>query len=307
LKKDFLIIVNPKAGKGRTKKYLSRIHSQAVKSGRSFDLLLTEKRGDARNFAAENKENYKHFLVVGGDGTLNEVVNGYDEQTGVFPALGVLPLGSGNDFGKRMHGKRKIAEIMKRYFTGSYEKFHSDFCKAEIENENGERVRFRFINAVGIGFDSFVAKENLDNKIFSGLTSYVFAVLRGLKKFKGVKAIVNVDGEKIADGAPLLLVTIGNNKTSGGGFYLNPFAEIDDEKLDVTTIRHLPISGILKNLPLTLINKTEQIPNFRHKNGKEISVELIEPFIVHADGEIFSLNAKRVNVKMHDKKMELIA
>ncbi len=307
MEKDFLIIVNPKAGGGKTRKFTDKIVAEAKRYGVGFDVKITERRGDARKFSSENLGNYKNYIAVGGDGTLNEVVNGFDLSFGKLPRLGVLPLGSGNDFGKLMHGKRKINEILTRYFGGEVKTFVADFCKAKIIEENKKVVEFKFINALGIGFDSYVAKENLDNKIFGGVTSYVISVLKGLKKFKGVKAKVTVDGERLTDGEALLLVTIGNNKTSGGGFYLNPFAKIDDGKLDVTTIKHLPALSILKNLPLTLIDKTETVRGFVHRNGKNITVELTEPFIVHADGEIFSTKAETVEVGMFDKQIELIA
>lgn len=307
MKKDFLIIVNPKAGGGRTAKYLSHIIKVADKSKFSFELLLTTKRGDARKYSAENSDLFENYLVAGGDGTINEVINGFDVARNNLPKLGVLPLGSGNDFGKLMHGKKKIRKIIADYFNGEFNVFQSNLCKAEITDANENVIEFQFINALGIGFDSYVAHENLDSKIFSGLISYVISVVQGLKKFNGVQADVYVDGEKITERKRLLLVTIGNNKTSGGGFYLNPFAEIDDDKLDVTTIEHLPPMKILKNLPLTLVNKTEQVKGFTHHNGTEITVELIEPFIVHADGEIFSTEAKKVYIRLLDKKIELIA
>ncbi len=307
MKKDFLFIVNPKAGKGKAGRFLPEIVKAISRSELDCDILITEKRGDAQKFSAGNFDKYKNYVAVGGDGTVNEIVNGFNRNEKIFPSFGVLPLGSGNDFGKALQGKRKAKEILRRYCSGNFVVSESDFSCAEIIEEGGEQREFLFINALGIGFDSFVAKENRDSKIFSGLTSYVFAVLRGLKKFNGVKAKVIVDGKQIANGESLLLVTVGNNKTSGGGFYLNPFAEINDGKLDVTTIAHLPIKGILRNLPLTLLNKTETVKGFTHHNGKEIRVELCEPFIVHADGEIFSVRAKEVKVRISNKKIKLIA
>ncbi len=305
--KDYLLIVNPVAGKSKPLKHLPEIEKHLSKTGKSYDLLLTSGRGSAKQIASENLDDYKHYVVVGGDGTVNEVINGLDATKEHLPKIGVFPLGSGNDFGKLLHKNRTTKEIAERYFNENYETINSDWCYAEIIEENGSLVKFQFINALGIGFDSFVAKENLETKIFSGLTSYVFAVLRSLKKFNGVRANVFVDGRQVTDGENLLIVTIGNNKTSGGGFYLNPFAEISDGKLDITTIRHLSVPKILRNLPLTLINKIEQVKDFNHINGREIEVELLTPFIVHADGEIFSERAKKISIKMFDKKLEVIA
>ncbi len=307
MKKDFLIIVNPKAGKGKAGKYLDVIHREAMKSGVSFDILITSKRGEATGFAAGNLDKYENYIAVGGDGTVNEVINGYDINHENLPTFGVLPLGSGNDFGKFMHGKTSPKEILKKYFYGKFEHKHSDLASAEITEEDNVKIKFKFINALGIGFDSFVAKENLNTKILSGIASYVLAVILSLKKFDGVRANITADGKKILENKNLLLITIGNNKTSGGGFYLNPYAEVDDGLLDVTTVPHKTPLQILRSLPLTLINRTEKVEGFEHRNAKKIFTELLKPYIVHADGEIFSDKAKTVKIELHEKKITLIA
>ncbi len=77
--------------------------------------------------------------------------------------------------------------------------------------------------------------------------------------------------------------------------------------LDVTTVPHKTPLQILHSLPLTLINKTENVEGFEHRNAKKIFAELFNPYIVHADGEIFSTKAKTVEIELREKKITLIA
>src|SRR5690606_1492156 len=109
--KKYLIIVNPTAGGGLAKKALQNLKIEAEKSDINYKLFLTESPGHATNLVKENQEVDDVIISVGGDGTLNEVINGIDYNKN--PTFGVLPVGSGNDFSTNINFKKDYSENLK--------------------------------------------------------------------------------------------------------------------------------------------------------------------------------------------------
>ncbi len=297
------VILNPKAGKGKALKFKSKLNKVLKQNGLNVDYYETKRRKHATEITKEISKSSDTIIVMGGDGTLSEVVNGVNPFEESIPKILVLPLGSGNDFAKEINHKKDSAEILRDFLSEKCIEKSVNLSKVKIVEEGGEEVNFYFINALGIGFDSFVAYLNLENKILSGVPSYVVAVFKAIKKYDPIEPNITVDGKPHSNDSRKLLITIGNNKTSGGGFYLNPYAEIDDNLLDITVIQHLSPIGIVKKLPKVLINKTETIPEFVHKRGRSFSVQLKNPFIVHADGEIFSDKASKIKVDLLEERL----
>ncbi len=297
------VILNPKAGKGKALKFRNKLEYLLKKGNLNYEIYETKRRKHATEIVRNLSDSTDLFIVMGGDGTLSEVINGISPEQNNMPKILVLPLGSGNDFAKEVNDKNSSEVILECLISRNCIEKSVNLSTVELSENNGKRVNFQFVNALGIGFDSYVAYLNLENKVLSGIPSYILAVFKGIKKYIPIEPTIEIDGEPHSDASEKLLVTVGNNKTSGGGFYLNPYAKIDDDILDVTVIKHLSPMEIVRKLPKVLINKTEQIPEFLHKNGKQISIALKNPFIVHADGEIFSEKAVNIDIKILEEKL----
>ncbi len=300
---NIAVILNPKAGKGKALKYRKKVESLLTKHNKNFTIHQTKYRKHATEIISDISEFSDLIIVMGGDGTLSEVVNGINPKNEKLPKLLVLPLGSGNDFAKEVNSKNRTELILDCLLSGKCNEKSVNLSSVTLSELDGKTINFQFVNALGIGFDSYVAYLNLENKVLSGIPSYILAVFKGIKKYKPIEPTIKIDGTPHSDSRGKLLVTVGNNKTSGGGFYLNPFAKIDDDILDITVIRHLSPLEIIRKLPKVLINKTEKIPEFVHKTGKQVSITLKNPFIVHADGEIFSESAIDINIKIMKKRL----
>jgi diacylglycerol kinase family enzyme len=159
---------------------------------------------------------------------------------------------------------------------------------------------------MGIGFDAHVAQLNLSDKKLSGILSYLLAVLRGLKNMKYLVAEIHTEKGKFQHHNPILLITIGNGRTSGGGFYLTPDALIDDGLFDITVIRSISKFKLLRKLPLALMNKLKSVPEAEMCRGKVISINLDFPYYVHVDGEILSDKTIELNIEIIPKKLKFI-
>lgn len=134
--------------------------------------------------------------------------------------------------------------------------------------------------------------------------SYILAVIRALKSIKNLDVNIKLDSEDIF--GKFLLLTIGNGKTSGGGFFLNPDADPTDDILNITSVDSGSRFDVIKNLPYALVNKLQKVKKAKFFLSREIQIKLKEPYYVHLDGEIGSQAAVEFNIFLTDKKLKTI-
>lgn len=302
--KKFAFIINPAAGKIKASNVSQLIKSQSNKYNVASSLFYTEKRNHAieicDNLTKSNE--YDTIVAVGGDGTVNEVINGFHLESN--STLGVLPYGSGNDIGRYLFQK-KVNDYFDILFRDeSQEIAHFDVGVCKIKQHDETFIERKFINAVGIGFDAYVAYLNQYDKKLSGISSYIIAVFRALKSLTNLETQIEIDG-KILDGK-YLLITVGNGKTSGGGFYLNPDADPTDGILNLTTIDEGSRLEVVMNLPFALINKLGKVKLVNFHLTKELKIRLKNPYYVHLDGEIGSINALEFTINFEKNKLKII-
>ncbi len=297
----YLIIFNPEAGKGKGKKLLKNFQRK-LKNISNCDLIITDKVGAASNITQNQKYFFDVIVAVGGDGTVHEVINGLGADFNTI--LGVLPIGSGNDFARSLN------------LNGTLEhNFNNIFINPLVANIDAGIVRikefgkndfktFHFANSVGIGFDGYVAFLGHNHKFLRGIWLYLYSVIKALFNFKGMNIYasfddITVEGKK-------LLIAIGNGKTSGGGFMLNPSAEIDDEYLNACIADNVSKLRILQLLPKAIFGKHTKEPEINLLQFKRAKITLSEPHFVHSDGEILTSNAKELEIFLMDRKLKVI-
>ncbi len=247
-------------------------------------------------------DDFDFFIAVGGDGTLNEVINGIKLDS--TKTIGFLPCGTGNDFARNIYNNFDFKETLNKILSKNFCTKKIDLGSAAITESGGKIIEQKFINSLGIGFDADVAYQKGKIKLFSGIYSYIFSVLTTLIKFKplsvnGLLDKVNFSGNK-------LLITVGNGRFSGGGFYLTPDALIDDGYLDVCMIDNLNRIQILKKFPKAFSDKIKSVSEVKLFKFKEMFAEFLIPVTIHVDGEVISLNANNVKVNILPKVINLI-
>lgn len=301
---DYCFIVNPASGKGSAQKLLVGFESLLQELNLRYTILYTTSPGEASTMAMKAAGEYDAVIATGGDGTINEVVNGLmsakqtrKDGSGI-PAFGVVPIGSGNDFAKALKIPADVYRSLEILKQGAVEK--TDI--GEFSIDRGER-RY-FANNVGIGFDGQVNYESSKITRLTGMAMYLSAVLKTLFTYRHPKTTIRSDHEIIE--RKILLVNAGNGISSGGGFYLTPDAVLGDGFLDVCIIDSMNKMKIIQRLPKVLDGShtgTEGVTMFRTTT---LRVESDDELPVHADGEIVALSAKRVDVSIHPAALNVI-
>lgn len=286
IQSNWLIIVNPNAGHGRGKKDWQRISSLLQKYALSHYVHFTYAKGHAIKLTSESIRNgYRKFIVVGGDGTMNEVVNGIFLEKSCSPehiTLGMITVGTGNDWG-RMFGIPSDYEKAIKIIKANKNRLQ-DAGVVNYFHGNTREKRY-FINIAGLGFDAMVAKRtnNQKEKGRNGKMLYIWSLLRTLMTYKHTQTEVIIDGQKTNN--PTLSISLGIGKFSGGGMCQTPKALPDDGLFDVTIIKKMSRGDVIKSVRRLYDGSILEHPNIESYKGKDIQVDSSPLIHLEADGE----------------------
>lgn len=308
------VILNPYARRGAAATLKPRVLETLRTHGLEFDLVETSGPGDAVRLAREACDRgYSALVVVGGDGTLHEAVNGI-QQAGAGPddvTLGIVPTGSGNDFIKALdlppddlttacariaRGHTRVVDIgvLKRLVT-------QDGAPTDEET----RARY-FVNALGIGFDALVALETYKITWLTGLPLYLIAVIRALAlRYDTPHMEIELDGQRISQSTTL--VAIGNGRCQAGGFWLTPHAEVDDGQFDLAIARRLSRWGILRLLPEAMQGTHVDKEPVTMARARRVAIRTASPLPVQADGEILATAATYLETEVAPRRLRVFA
>ncbi len=304
--KKTIFIINPAAGKGKGVKSNLRIRDYLKKHSINAEISLTSKPKHATAIAEKLSNDFERVISVGGDGTLNEVINGLSLST--EREVGILPIGSGNDFASALKMGKNFTENLSLLLSDAPKTQKVDVGHVEYSEHSDSNKVFetRFINSLGFGFDAYVAYLNQTNKKLSGIASYVLAVIKAMNSFHSADIEFVIDNSKSVSGNKLLLA-IGNSKTTGGGFYLTPDANIDDGILDFCVIDDISNFKLMQSLPRALFNKIKGIPEVHLNKFKTLKIKVKnERFFVHSDGENISKNIFSAEIIILKHKLKFI-
>jgi len=278
------VIVNPVAGAYSTRRKWPRISKLLRHVGLSFDYEYTEGVGHAIEIArVAASDGYRYVVVVGGDGTVNEVANGILYSTGSSnTSLGIVSTGTGSDFARSVGIPRDYATACS--FLTSSRRLLIDVGVVEYKSKGQSLQRF-FVNAAGVGFDAAVveATERLP-KYFGGTIPYVAGLLRTLFGYRNKSVVVHL-GNKV-EAKRILSVVVANGCYFGGGMYIAPQAELNDSLLDVMTVGDIGKFELLKALPKVYKGTHINHPKVRMEKATHVIIESSERILVHADGEL---------------------
>jgi YegS/Rv2252/BmrU family lipid kinase len=274
-----LIIINRSAARAR--RSWPTIKSQLDAARIEYQAYETKAPGDAtERTRAALKSGTESVVVVGGDGTLSEVAEGFFEfnddldviPTAINPAatLSILPAGTGDDFARGLYGRRSPLEESIATLL-SYARGDSISVARRIDvlygRCKGYEKPFICLNAstMGIGGETAgrVAAQGKFMRNFSGEFRFVFAAVGALAAWRERRVAVTVDGRTIADG-PMNLVAVANALYAGGGMMLSPDASIDDGKLDVITASGLSRANVVTEL--------SRVHNGGHVNNPKVTI-----------------------------------
>lgn len=249
-KNTWLVIVNPNAGSRKGEKDWPKIESLLNGHGFNFRARFTEERGHAIRLAKNGiEEGFRKIIVAGGDGTLSEVVNGIFLQNtckSTDVQLGMIPVGTGNDWGRTYDLPKKYTKVIKVIKRGRL--FTQDAGCVSYHDSDGPQKRY-FINVCGTGYDALVASKTnrLKDKGKGNTLSYLLNIFTGLWQYKHTHLEITVDGKEVFRGK-VLSMNLGICRFNGNGMMQVPKAIPDDGLLDLTLIRAISKMKVIKHV-----------------------------------------------------------
>lgn len=292
-----LFIVNPVAGNGIALRMTNTIHKlfnelKLKYQDISYEIVYTKEEGHATEIARRYSamDDYRIY-AVGGDGTLNEVLNG---MIGSNSSLGCIPGGSGNDFIKSLVSKFDRRRILMNTVLGTEEEL-------DVASVDGRY----FINIASMGFDASVVNnvEKFKNrKYLPNKFAYLVSVLDTAKDFKNLNLRMVIDQQEINTEA--FMVAIANGKYYGGGIKIAPEADLRDGLLDVLLVTDINRAKIMKFLPKVVPGNHLDLDEVTLMRAKTIDLYADEPVYINIDGE---LEARReAHFRLEDAKVKFI-
>lgn len=288
--RELPVIFNPVADRGRAENRAEEILSRLKEIGFSPVLFRTTEPGEATEIARDlAAKGVPVVSAAGGDGTLNEVAQAL---VGTNTALGIIPLGSGNDFLRSLVGFVDLSDALERLAKGRPK-------PVDVGEANG---RF-YLNSLGMGIDGQIAEDFLRWKFLRGELGYLWAALYEVARFGPFALSVRSDAGEFS--FPGLMVSVMNGSHTAGGFHLAPGASLTDGALNLIAIRHYPR---LFRVPILVKVRQGQhlgLKGVRAALVKWAEVRTDRPLRVYVDGELLPRTAE-LSVRVHPGALKVV-
>ena len=301
------VIVNPKAKNGRAGKEWASLERMIREEYQGeFHAEFTNAPLHATNLTRQAlKENHNLIVALGGDGLVNEVVNGFFEGgTTINPQaiLGILPFATGADFVKTVEIPEDFKAAVKRLNASSAKS--CDVGLISAESLEGQPVERYFINIAEIGVGAEVVERvNRSTKMFGGKASFTWSILRTMPFYRNKTIFYSIDKGPETE-ACMNNLTIANGRFYGAGLQPAPEAQLDDGLFDIAMIGDIGFMTGARNLGKLRDGTYLNLPYVRFQRGKSVSARCADRVLIEADGEVvgrlpatFNILPKAINVR----------
>jgi YegS/Rv2252/BmrU family lipid kinase len=284
------IVINPMSAGGETRRRWPEVEAALRDALGEFRPLFTERRGHATELARTAlREGARMVVAVGGDGTLNEVMNGFfEDDRPVAPeaVLGILPLATGGDFIKTVGTSRKLAEAAHTLAHGTPRTI--DIGRLQYVQHDGTPAQRYFINIASFGIGGLVDRYvNQSHKLLSGKASFFLATVRASLHYKNARCRITLDdGPAIQQ--PIYVVAVSNGRFFGGGMKIAPDAEMDDGQFDVVTIGDVSMMSMILHSSRIYRGTHIGLPQVAAQRARKVVAEPVDAgveVLLDVDGE----------------------
>lgn len=295
------VILNPYANRWIALERRPELEAALQAAGIEYDLVVTERPRHGDELAEQAVlDGFSPIISAGGDGSINEVLNGIGraaERSGSsWTAMGVMPLGSANDFVDNMGLPRDLASAARLIAAGHTRMM--DVCMA-----NGRY----FGNNAAIGLEPFITLIQQQIHRLKGTPRYLVATLMGVQR--NPRWNMRLEWDDGSYEGPTTLVTVGNNPRTGGLFYMTPHADPFDGKLTFVYGFMNTRLQILQLLPRTMKSGSGSYvehPNIHEVHATWLNIHSVEPTPAHTDGEIFDERAQDVEYRVLPARLPVL-
>jgi len=277
-----VFLVNPASANGSTGRRWPEIAHRARMSGLEGDARFSERRGHLGELARDAAlGGVERLVVVGGDGSVNEVATGLAGLP-CSPEVAIVPRGTGWDFVRTFGIPNDVDAAARVAVTGDVRTI--DLGRATFRTWEGGETKSVFANVASAGMSGAIAQRaNETTKALGGKASYLWATFTVFAGWSAVRTHLTVDAE-IRDGR-MFDVMVANGKFLGGGMKMCPDAEPDDGLLDVLTIGDVTKRDLVVTMPKIYRGTHLPHPKAEALRGRVVTIETDEPLPVELDGE----------------------
>lgn len=289
------VIYNPTAAQGAAEALIPGVEHMLEETGVEFDLVRTEYHGHAIELARRAAEDAPYAVIAGGgDGTAGEVLNGLMQAKSVgleIPAMGILPVGRGNDFAYGAGFPRNLREAVETVARGTPRPFDAGYVKG------GDFPDGRYFgNGIGIGFDTIVGFEAAKMVRLKGFSAYIAGAIRTISRFYDAPLVqLRYNGAEFASRS--IQISIMNGRRMGGAFFMAPKADTADGMFDLC-IAGEPKRRQMLSLIVRYMKGTQAASRFiRMERARSLEIDALDGTLaVHADGETVCEAGTRLEV-----------
>lgn len=294
------LIINPIAANSKTAGRWPQIQELLKTQGLDFDHVFTERAGHATELARQAvAEGCTLIVAVGGEGTLNEVVNGLVGPAGTVPpevVLGMIPSGTGTDFVRTLGIPRDCLQACQHLLTaetiavdlGEVEYAPLDSTSSHAPAQTGLAHRY-FINVAGLGFDGEASERvNRSSKALGGTLTYLISLFITLISYQNKHVELTLDGQT-APRRRLNSVIVSNGRYFGGGMCIAPHADLQDGLFDVIILGDLNKLEFALNVPKVYNGTHLTHPKVEEYRAREVRVVSQERMLIQADGDLVGM------------------
>ncbi len=285
LDKHWIAIINPHSGGGKGKRNWLKAEAVLKSQKIAYTAYYTERPNHIEEIIqCRIIDGFRNFLIVGGDGSLHEAINGICIQD-IVPSqeitLGIIPSGTGNDWAKTHNIPDDPAKAATLLTTRA--PHYLDLGRLQYMYNDQEHERF-FINVAGMGFDAHVAEHYLSQTKSMGKLSYMSAVLRGLWTYHNEN--IKVFSEEFETNDRVFIFAVALNKYFGGGMMIAPDALPDDGLFNITLVGNITKLEVVAQLKNLFDGSFTKHPLVKQMVTDRIVIESEKPLFIQADGEL---------------------
>jgi YegS/Rv2252/BmrU family lipid kinase len=283
-------VVNPHSAGGRTARQWPEISRALVRHLGAVQPCFTERKSDGIGITRKLlRAGYDLIIAAGGDGTINEVANGFlenDRPVRPDSCLGVLSLGTGGDFRKTLGIDKGIEAAIETLACGV--PFLMDVGKVSFAGPDGSPHTRYFTNVASFGMGGEVAmrSENAARRL-GGCAAFLWATFGTMIGYRGKKVRLTLDGTPLPSESLVTNVALGNGAFHGGGMHPCPQAILNDGLLEITVIEYLNLFELVRDIHILYSEDVAAYhhPKVHHFRAKRIEAEASEPTHLEVDGE----------------------
>ena len=287
-KRRILFIINPVAGNGKTIEVLPIIKDKMkdVSDKIEYVIYVSKSIGDISKIVSEYYDlGYNEFVAVGGDGSFSELINGFKFPCERIATIGILPMGTGNDFVKNTIEKKNFDLI-----------FDAILENRKVCIDVGVVNDLNFINVCSFGIDGPIIKDtDRYKKILPGQSSYLFSTLKAGVTFKPNLVKVTADDKEYK--GHMILIAIGNGKYFGGGMNICPDAKLDDGLFEVCLVSDVSKLKFIREISKVYSGRLGELKEVIYLKAKKIKIEVQDaPYYINADGNLMGITPANISI-----------